>query len=124
MFVAALSCRRHPLSALASHPTPHTPPSSPAPQDDEELSFAKGARIKLLEKVEEHWWEGELLGVPRHVIAVGHEEGWAEVWQLLGRWIGWDADHANHRKGWDDLHPASPTRQIVSLQLSGRRGPV
>ena len=24
-------------------------------------------------------------------------------------------DHANHLHGWDDLHPASPSRQILSL---------
>ena len=28
-------------------------------------------------------------------------------------------DHANHLHGWDDLHPASPSRQIASIQLSG-----
>ena len=58
-------------------------------------------------------------GMPRHVIVVGHEEGWAEVWQLLGRWMAGNGDHANHRHGWDDVHPASATRQIASIQLSG-----
>ena len=39
---------------------------------------------------------------------MGHEEGWAEVWQLLGRWLGPNFDHANNQRGWDDIHPASP----------------
>ena len=82
--------------------------------------------------------------------AARHEEGWAEVWQLLGRWLAGNGappsacytplprctaspgqlhrlttphplpgDHANHLHGWDDLHPASPSRQIASIQLSG-----
>ena len=55
----------------------------------------------------------------RHVIAVGHEEGWAEVWNLLGRWLGPNFDHSNVHRGWDDLHPASPTRQLASVQLHG-----
>ena len=71
-------------------------------------------------KQELPYWNASVReGVARHVVVVGHEEGWAEVWQLLGRWIGWDADHANHKRGWDDVHPASPTRQIAALQLSG-----
>ena len=28
-------------------------------------------------------------------------------------------DHANHLHAWDDLHPASPSRQLASIQLSG-----
>ena len=60
-------------------------------------------------------------GLPRHVIAIGHEEGWSEVWSLLGRWLqGARFDHANMANTWDDLHPASPTRQLISLQLSGQ----
>ena len=66
-----------------------------------------------------HWAAAVRAGVARHVMAVGHEEGWAEVWSLLGRWIGPSGDHGNHRGLWDDLHPASPSRQLVSLQLSG-----
>ena len=58
-------------------------------------------------------------GAARHVLAVGHEEGWAEVWSLLGRWLSTNGDHENRRGGWDDLHPASPTRQLAVLQLSG-----
>lgn len=58
---------------------------------------------------------------PRHVLAVGHEEGWAEVWRYLVHWLrGTEGDHANHARGWDELHPASPTRQLAILQLSGR----
>ena len=34
------------------------------------------------------WKMAVLAGAARHVVAVGHEEGWAEVWQLLGRWLG------------------------------------
>jgi len=66
-----------------------------------------------------HWNASVREGMPRHVIVVGHEEGWAEVWQLLGRWMAGNGDHANHRHGWDDVHPASATRQIASIQLSG-----
>ena len=58
-------------------------------------------------------------GRARHVVVVGHEEGWAEVWQLLGRWLAGNGDHPNHLHGWDDLHPASASRQIASIQLSG-----
>ena len=65
------------------------------------------------------WKEAVREGVPRHAMAVGHEEGWAEVWQLLGRWLGPNFDHSNHGRGWDDLHPASPTRQLASIQLHG-----
>lgn len=65
------------------------------------------------------WNASVRANAPRHVIAVGHEEGWSEVWALLGRWLGPNFDHANHGKGWDDLHPASPTRQIASIQLHG-----
>ena len=42
-----------------------------------------------------------------------------QVWQLLGRWMAGNGDHPNHKRGWDDVHPASPTRQIAALQLSG-----
>lgn len=58
---------------------------------------------------------------PRHVVVIPHEEGWAEVWRYLVHWLrGASGDHANERGTWDSLHPASPTRQVVALQLSGR----
>ena len=60
------------------------------------------------------WKMAVLAGAARHVVAVGHEEGWAEVWQLLGRWLGPNFDHANSGRGWDDIHPASFTRQLAS----------
>jgi hypothetical protein len=60
-------------------------------------------------------------GLPRHAIVVPHEEGWAEVWRYLVHWLrGSLGDHANARGTWDTLHPASATRQLVLLQLSGR----
>ena len=60
-------------------------------------------------------------GLPRHAIVVPHEEGWAEVWRYLVHWLrGPLGDHANTRGTWDTLHPASATRQMVLLQLSGR----
>ena len=65
------------------------------------------------------WKMAVLAGAARHVVAVGHEEGWAEVWQLLGRWLGPNFDHANSGRGWDDIHPASFTRQLASIQLHG-----
>jgi len=43
------------------------------------------------------------------------------VWRYLVHWLrGASGDHANERGTWDSLHPASPTRQVVALQLSGR----
>ena len=68
------SITRPPVTTFpASHACAHASYLSlpPPPQDDEEISFAKGDRIKLLEKVEEHWWEGELLGGPRRVSMAG-----------------------------------------------------
>eukprot|EP00965_Chrysotila_dentata_P241212 6204150-Pleurochrysis_carterae.AAC.1 len=53
-------------------------------------------------------------------MTVPHEEGWSEVWQLLSRWLGGNGDHANSEGGWDDVHPASPTRQLALLQLHGK----
>ena len=70
-------------------------------------------------KEQRPFWNASVQGAARHVLAVGHEEGWAEVWSLLGRWLSRNGDHENRRGGWDDLHPASPTRQLAVLQLSG-----
>ena len=68
-----------------------------------------------------HWNASVVAGRPRHVLVVGHEEGWAEVWRYLVHWLrGPDGDHANKLHVWDALHPASPTRQLAILQLSGR----
>lgn len=75
--------------------------------------------LRWVKRALPHWNASVREGLPRHIMVVGHEEGWAEVWQLLGRWMAGNGDHANHRHGWDDLHPASPTRQIASIQLSG-----
>ena len=58
---------------------------------------------------------------PRHALVVGHEEGWAEAWRYLVHWLrGPTGDHANAAHKWDELHPASPTRQLAILQLSGQ----
>ena len=58
---------------------------------------------------------------PRHALVVGHEEGWAEAWRYLVHWLrGPTGDHANAAHAWDELHPASPTRQLAILQLSGQ----
>ncbi|KAL3917847.1 MAG: hypothetical protein SGPRY_006242 [Prymnesium sp.] len=75
-----------------------------------------------------YWNASVRAGSARHVLTVGHEEGWSEVWALLGRlddsvrrWLASPlVDHSNRRHSWDDLHPASPTRQLISLQLSGK----
>ena len=75
--------------------------------------------LRWIKRTLPFWKSAVREGVPRHVIAVGHEEGWSEVWSLLGRWLGPNFDHANSRHGWDDLHPASYTRQIASVQLHG-----
>ena len=68
------------------------------------------------------WWNSSVTaGAPRHVLVVGHEEGWAEVWRYLVHWLrGPTGDHANHHHTWDELHPASPTRQLAIVQLSGK----
>ncbi|KAL1526918.1 hypothetical protein AB1Y20_015609 [Prymnesium parvum] len=67
-----------------------------------------------------YWNASVRMGVPRHVMVVGHEEGWSEVWSSLGRWLnGPGLDHDNMAHTWDDLHPSSPSRQLASLQLSG-----
>ena len=64
-----------------------------------------------------------IAGRPRHALVVGHEEGWAEVWRYLALWVEDRArpnvDHSNGDGSWDDLHPASATRQLATLQLSG-----
>jgi len=75
--------------------------------------------LRWVKRVLPFWNASVREGRARHVIAVGHEEGWAEVWSLLGRWLGPNFDHSNSRRGWDDLHPASPTRQLASIQLHG-----
>lgn len=75
--------------------------------------------LQWIKRTFPHWSDAVRDGRPRHMIASGHEEGWAEVWQLLGRWLGPNMDHANQRHGWDDLHPASPTRQLGVVQLHG-----
>jgi hypothetical protein len=68
-----------------------------------------------------HWNTSVAAHKPRHVLVVGHEEGWAEAWRYLVHWIrGEKGDHGNKRHTWDTLHPASPTRQLAILQLSGR----
>ena len=68
------------------------------------------------------WWNASVTaGKPRHVLVVGHEEGWAEVWRYLVHWLrGAAGDHANKHGTWDALHPASPTRQLAIVQLSGK----
>ena len=75
--------------------------------------------LRWVKRAHPFWSAAVRAGQPRHVMAVGHEEGWSEVWQLLGRWLGPNFDHSNHGHGWDDLHPASPTRQIAAIQLHG-----
>lgn len=75
--------------------------------------------LRWLKRALPFWNASVREGRARHVVVVGHEEGWAEVWQLLGRWLAGNGDHANHLHGWDDLHPASASRQIASIQLSG-----
>lgn len=75
--------------------------------------------LRWIKRARPFWNASVAEGRARHVIAVGHEEGWAEVWNLLGRWLGPNFDHANHRHGWDDIHPASPTRQLAAVQLHG-----
>ena len=55
------------------------------------------------------------------MIVAGHEEGWAEVWRYLIHWLrGAVGDHANKAHTWDELHPASHSRQLGVVQLSGR----
>jgi hypothetical protein len=67
------------------------------------------------------WNASVAASAPRHVLVVGHEEGWAEVWRYLVHWLrGVKGDHANKAGTWDELHPASPTRQLALVQLSGR----
>jgi hypothetical protein len=73
--------------------------------------------LRWIKRAQPFWNTSVREGQPRHMIAVGHEEGWAEVWNLLGRWLGPNFDHANHGHGWDDIHPASATRQIASIQV-------
>eukprot|EP00966_Prymnesium_polylepis_P239448 5537520-Prymnesium_polylepis.1 len=60
-------------------------------------------------------------GVARHVMVTAHEEGWAEVWRYLVEWLRDlpGGDHPNDSGLWDQIHPASPTRQLAVLQFSG-----
>jgi len=75
--------------------------------------------LRWLKRSFPYWNASVAAGAPRHVLAISHEEGWGEVWQLLHRWLAGNGDHANTERGWDDLHPASPTRQLAALQYSG-----
>ena len=77
--------------------------------------------IRWIQRAHPHWNASVIAGRPRHALVVGHEEGWAEVWRYLVHWLrGPSGDHANKQHAWDELHPASPTRQLAILQLSGR----
>lgn len=77
--------------------------------------------LRWVQQRHEHWNASVRAQLPRHVLVVGHEEGWAEVWRYLVHWLrGTSGDHANKRQTWNELHPASPTRQLAILQLSGR----
>ena len=75
--------------------------------------------LRWIKRTFPFWKQAVSDGEARHVIAVGHEEGWSEVWQLLGRWLGPNFDHPNQHHNWDDLHPASFTRQLAAVQLHG-----
>ena len=77
--------------------------------------------IAWIKQSHAHWNASVAAGVPRHVIVAGHEEGWAEVWRYLIHWLrGAVGDHANKGHTWDELHPASHSRQLGVVQLSGR----
>ena len=67
-------------------------------------------------------WNASLAGnTAKHVLVSGHEEGWAEVWHNAQHWLrGEHADHENIRHRWDAVHPASPTRQLALVQLTGK----
>ncbi|KAL1496641.1 hypothetical protein AB1Y20_014244 [Prymnesium parvum] len=67
------------------------------------------------------WNDSVRRGTPRHVMVVAHEEGWAEVWRYLVEWLRHTpgGDHANSGGRWDAIHPASASRQLAVLQLSG-----
>ena len=123
-----ISCYYIPLQAAATSPyrlllSPHLEPSP----ERADLFWVYGCPngdtvLPMLRWIKQHlpFWNASVReGRARHVAVVGHEEGWAEVWQLLGRWLAGNGDHSNHLHGWDDLHPASPSRQIASIQLSG-----
>ena len=79
--------------------------------------------LAWVKRAHPHWAAAVAEGRARHVLAVPHEEGWAEVWRYLALWVEDrsrpNVDHSNGDGSWDDLHPASATRQLATLQLSG-----
>ena len=77
--------------------------------------------IRWVQRTYPYWNASVGARVPRHVWAIAHEEGYAEVWRYLVHWLRGDTgDHANARGTHDEIHPASFTRQLAVLQLSGR----
>ena len=79
--------------------------------------------LAWVKRAHPHWAAAVAEGRARHVLTVPHEEGWAEVWRYLALWVEDrsrpNVDHSNGDGSWDDLHPASATRQLAALQLSG-----
>lgn len=41
--------------------------------------------LRWIKMTHPHWNASVRAAAPRHVLVVGHEEGWGEVWSLLGR---------------------------------------
>ena len=66
------------------------------------------------------WWNKSVAdNVPRHVVASPQEEGIAEIWGHIEPWLR-NRDVSNRKGTWNDMHPASYTRQLVMLQLAGK----
>ena len=65
--------------------------------------------IRWIQRWRVHWNASVRAHAPRHVLVVGHEEGWAEVWRYLVHWLrGAKGDHSNQANGWDRT-PRDPT---------------
>ena len=77
--------------------------------------------LSWIKSAHPHWNASVRDGVARHVMVSAHEEGWAEVWRYLVEWLRdvKGGDHSNELRRWDDIHPASRTRQLAVLQFSG-----
>ena len=78
---------------------------------------APSRTVRTLETRRPYWNASVAAGKPRHVLVVGHEEGWAEVWRYLVHWLrGPKGDHANKARTWFSRPCKSTIRASLLLR--------